>query len=149
MNEKQMTTKRTETQQSRTRFEETMPTTTPVMRKSPSPEALRKSGCDYVRKQVAKMFENSQVKDHTNAYPRFRKEEMVMGKVLGEGGFGIVYEICSIKKEPLRSASDDNYEMEEQVREFIAQHCIRDGSVCRQVPQTKCHRRPNHIHQCH
>jgi serine/threonine protein kinase len=108
-----------------------MPTTTPVKKKSPSPEALRKAGCDYVRKQVAKFFENSQVKDHTNVYPRFRKEEVVMGKVLGEGGFGVVSEIRSIKKEPLRSASNDNYEMEEQERDFIAQHCIRDGGDAR------------------
>ena len=112
----------------------------PPLKKTPgqaNAEALRKAGCDYARKQVAKIFLNSNVEDHTDVYPRFLTAELVMGKVLGEGGFGVVHEIRSFKIEhdkrrgTTKKGDHEVDDLEHQEREFLAEHCIRDGGDAR------------------
>lgn len=108
----------------------------PHLKKTPpNAEALRKARCDYARKQVVKIFVNSNVKDHTDVYPRFEISELGMGKVLGKGGFGVVNEIRSLKivhdKRGKKKGDNEVDDVEEQAREFIAEHCIRDGGDAR------------------
>ena len=72
---------------------------------------LRRKCCSYARKQVAKLFdETSGAGDHRTEFPCFEWSELVVGKVLGKGGFGTVREIKGIKlsapKGTLRAAPE-------------------------------------------
>jgi len=80
-------------------------------------------------------------KDQLEAIPKFVVEELTLGSVLGKGGFGTVKEIRSIKckaniggSTPAASPvhdKDDLWEQELQDKQFIADHCIRDGGDAR------------------
>jgi hypothetical protein len=56
---------------------------------------LRRKCCSYARKQVAKLFDETSGdgSDHRTEFPCFEWSELVVGKVLGKGGFGTVREI--------------------------------------------------------
>lgn len=45
---------------------------------------------EYARKYVAKGFKGNQIPDTTSQYPKFKLNEITVGKVLGKGGFGTV-----------------------------------------------------------
>jgi serine/threonine protein kinase len=105
-------------------------------------ERLRKAGAEYAEKQIAKTFEKSRIVDNACNYPKFSKEELTLGKVLGKGGFGTVYEVRGFeagksfdKTKLTRSLEDGNdcgvEQGEMESRKFIAEHCIRKGGDAR------------------
>jgi len=106
----------------------------------PSKESLRKHGSSFAQQKCDKLFANSQFEDHSNDFPKFKFEELEIGKFLGKGGFGTVKEVrafkIGVKHENLRpnrrgsgpdAVPDDGVES----RKFIAEHCIRNGGDAR------------------
>ena len=107
------------------------------------------SGKSYARKKVEEVFVGSAIANKVPHFPKFDKAECTLGKVLGKGGFGTVYEIKSFKINGKRvdqikeGFSDDldetQYDMghnadssrETRARMFIAQHCLRNNSDAR------------------
>lgn len=110
---------------------------TPAAKKKPPTDAaLCKAGKAYARKQVSAMFAKSNVVDRTDKFPEFQRNELVMGKVLGHGGFGIVKEIRGFHinvppKKPGKKTDEDVEIKEEHWKEFIAEHCLRNGGDAR------------------
>eukprot|EP00339_Tiarina_fusa_P014104 CAMPEP_0117026072 /NCGR_PEP_ID=MMETSP0472-20121206/19193_1 /TAXON_ID=693140 ORGANISM="Tiarina fusus, Strain LIS" /NCGR_SAMPLE_ID=MMETSP0472 /ASSEMBLY_ACC=CAM_ASM_000603 /LENGTH=419 /DNA_ID=CAMNT_0004732957 /DNA_START=74 /DNA_END=1333 /DNA_ORIENTATION=- len=107
-----------------------------------SKESLRKAGKTYAEKTIKKTFENSKVLDNAINFPTFSKQEITLGKVLGKGGFGTVYEVRGFEAgkptKPLRKSvtigdEDDSFHSEEgmESRKFIADHCVRTGGDAR------------------
>lgn len=142
-------------------------------------ERIRKTGIEFARKAIDKLFERSKILDssvrwlgwvffvesflkmflnlisffrsHQDEYPKFTKDSIKFGKVLGKGGFGTVYEclsfdanlksnkVSSSSSTGLRRASsskdfsdEDEVEQEQkESRQFIADHCIRKGGDAR------------------
>jgi hypothetical protein len=104
----------------------------------PKPEALRKAGGDYAKKKCKGLFANSQCDDLVDQFPQFTTEELQLGKFLGKGGFGTVKEVrafsttggvnqSSKKTGSPDPVADDGLEN----RQFIADHCIRNGGDAR------------------
>ena len=97
-----------------------------------TPES-RARACAHAQKTVAKTFEGSHVQDNKSLFPRFRKDELTHGKLLGKGAFGTVYEIKSFDpsntQQKRSNDGDDAGGLES--RQFIAKHCIREGGDAR------------------
>jgi serine/threonine protein kinase len=105
----------------------------------PSKEQVSK----YVARAVKKVFDGSAIADNTAEYPKFQFDEMKLGKVLGKGGFGTVYEVRAFATDQgsfaLRSnRSHRKLQMDDEVafgeaesRQFIAAHCLRNGGDAR------------------
>jgi serine/threonine protein kinase len=100
--------------------------------------AIIKASQEFARKQVAKKFAlTSGVENNTDNFPKFEKSELVMGKLLGKGGFGTVLEIRGFKvdgvsskaagKKGMRDSEADGMES----KRFIAEHCLRNGGDAR------------------
>jgi serine/threonine protein kinase len=106
-------------------------------------------GKEQGRQAVAKVFANSNITNRVGEYPKFQITELKLGKLLGKGGFGSVFEVRAfvlsgqkvvIQK---RGFSDDLDETEydndlgndtkrqADARMFIAQHCLRNNSDAR------------------
>jgi serine/threonine protein kinase len=100
------------------------------------------------RQFVAKVFANSHIVNRVGEYPKFQLAELQLGKLLGKGGFGSVFEIRAFVVSGQKVAtqakgfSDDLDETEylydchdskrqEDARMFIAQHCLRNNSDAR------------------
>lgn len=106
-----------------------------------SKEALRTAGKGYARKIIDQTFATSEIIDRSETFPAFAKEELTLGKVLGKGGFGTVYEIRAFAsgdgKGTLHASlkgGDPDEEVaagEMESRKFIADHCIRKGGDAR------------------
>ena len=84
------------------------------------------------KEKVAQTEANSALfdKEMLDAIPKFSKEELTLGKVLGKGGFGTVTEVRSISVTSSTSDSkkpDGAEDREYQDRAFIAKHAIREG----------------------
>ena len=82
------------------------------------------------------MFADSDVVDKTEQFPTFQRKELGMGKVLGHGGFGIVNEIrcfhINVPQKKPGKKSEEDVELEgEHWKEFIAEHCLRNGGDAR------------------
>jgi len=99
---------------------------------------LRKAGKPFALKQIEKAFTGSKIKDNSSTYPQFDFNEVTLGKVLGKGGFGTVYEIRGFEagKQAKASADDDDDDSDSppgqiESRQFIAEHCIRKGGDAR------------------
>ena len=107
------------------------------------------AGKEYARTKIKEVFAGSSIADNVPLFPKFEKTECTLGKVLGKGGFGTVYEIKSFKingekvKQSNKGFSDDleetQYDLgnsgdstrESRARMFIAQHCLRNNSDAR------------------
>lgn len=79
------------------------------------------------KEKVAQTEANSALfdKEMLDAIPKFSREELTLGKILGKGGFGTVTEVTSISV-----SSSDTYGAEDREykdRAFIAKHAIREG----------------------
>ncbi|CAJ1951850.1 unnamed protein product [Cylindrotheca closterium] len=94
-------------------------------------EKVRKAGAEFAAKQIEKLFKKSKIVDSSDIFPKFSKEEIKLGKVLGKGGFGTVYECLSFgaKSKPSNAVPDAEDQMES--RKFIADHCIREDGDAR------------------
>jgi serine/threonine protein kinase len=116
----------------------------PTKQAQPSPEALRKAGKDYARKQIKMIFADSNAEDLSEAFPRFSLSECELGKILGKGGFGTVSEVRGFRLQEIESNSkrlgngysglrsedavaDDGIES----RTFLAEHCLRNSGDAR------------------
>jgi serine/threonine protein kinase len=92
-------------------------------------QRIRDSGKEYAKKRYVGYFVDSSIADKAGTYPKFEKEQLKLGKVLGKGGFGTVYEVQGIQ---LIDDDDDNKnktndeESSPEERQFIADHCLRD-----------------------
>jgi serine/threonine protein kinase len=119
--------------------------TAPAKAQTPAEkERIKSHGKTYAEKNVDTMFAKSNIKDKSGEFPKFSKQEMKLGKILGKGGFGTVYEVrgfeagkaVPIKKgrsnRNLHGDNDDEVQMGEmENRKFIADHCLRSNNDAR------------------
>ena len=54
---------------------------------------IKLAGKEYAKKKYNEYFVESSISDNAGTFPKFDKEQLSLGKVLGKGGFGTVYEI--------------------------------------------------------
>lgn len=100
-------------------------------------QKLRDAGKKYAEKHIKTTFEGSHIDDRTGQFPKFAKKEVSLGKVLGKGGFGTVYEVRGFeagRPSKIKVASDEDAEVgagEMESRKFISDHCIRKGGDAR------------------
>ncbi|KAL7469906.1 hypothetical protein ACHAXS_010154 [Conticribra weissflogii] len=90
----------------------------------------------YATEKVESMKANSMLfcDDSLATIPTFSLDELVLGKVLGKGGFGTVNEIRGFKCSGPAVHEKDDCDSEDQMfqdKKFIADHCIRDGGDAR------------------
>lgn len=103
----------------------------------PNKQGLRDAGKQYAEKQIKTTFEASRIDDNTDQFPKFEKKEVALGKVLGKGGFGTVYEVRGFvagRPSISNGVSDEDAEVgagEMESRKFISEHCIRKGGDAR------------------
>lgn len=76
-------------------------------------------GLQYAKDKYAEYFEDSSVADNISTFPTFARSDLTLGKVLGKGGFGTVYEIRGVKIDDKLSSDEGK---------FIAKHCLREDS---------------------
>lgn len=128
-----------------------------------SQEALRLEACECARRTHQELFENSSIPDRSRDYPKFARNEIRLGNMLGKGGFGTVYEVLgfdidhqpqmkrtsSIRRLFGAKKTEPDAELlrgEMQSRKFIAKHCIRNGGDARYaVKQLSSNIVSNHI----
>jgi serine/threonine protein kinase len=113
-------------------------------------EELRSSTVgDYAQKLHEEEFKNSQIPDKSSDLPQFDTQEVLSGKVLGKGAFGMVHEIRGFQIQRTSSTSssmgvpcDSNHsnpiDVDDEVApgnvescKFIAKHCFRNGGDAR------------------
>jgi serine/threonine protein kinase len=70
--------------------------------------------------------------DQSDSYPHFSRREVQLGRILGEGGFGIVYEVARFQLQDddsnnnaKESSSSSPSSPKSDGRLFLAEHCIR------------------------
>jgi serine/threonine protein kinase len=86
---------------------------------------IRDSAKEYAKEKYVGYFVDSSIADKAGTYPKFDKEQLKLGKVLGKGGFGTVYEVRGIQLiDDNKNKINDESSPEEC--KFIADHCIRD-----------------------
>ena len=91
-------------------------------------QRIRDSGKEYAKKRYVGYFVDSSIADQAGTYPKFDKEQLKLGKVLGKGGFGTVYEVRGIQlidDDDNKNKTNDDASFPEE-RKFIADHCLRD-----------------------
>jgi serine/threonine protein kinase len=104
----------------------------------PNKESLRTAGAAYAQREIAKTFANSKILDNWGNFPKFTKKEMTLGKILGKGKFGTVYEVRGFEggKSSMKDVSSRSLKLEQddevghgetENRRFIADHCMRNG----------------------
>jgi serine/threonine protein kinase len=120
-----------------------MPAPPPISKhgSSSGSEGLRKAGKEFARKEINITFAKSKIFDNSNNFPKFSKEELSLGKILGKGGFGTVYEVRGFNagskpaggKRGGKGAQDDAEVLDGEMenRNFISEHCIRNGGDSR------------------
>ena len=117
-------------------------------------ERLKTAGKAFAEKSVDEAFVGSSIQNKSSELPHFTKDELKLGKKLGSGAFGSVFEVKGFDatgkpkiSSSLRKMSkmptnfrnnsdliDDDPELEGgeiQYREFIAEHCIRGNGDSR------------------
>jgi len=80
---------------------------------------IKDVGKEYAKKKYDQRFLNSTIANKVGTFPKFDKEQLTLGKVLGKGGFGTVYEVRGV-----RVVNDGSSTQKEC--QFIADHCLRD-----------------------
>lgn len=109
-------------------------------------------GKDFARSEMTRSFKGSAIADRVQEYPRFELSEVQLGKVLGRGGFGTVFEITNFfidgvkvkpnKKPNSKARSSNEFDINlgdfsdsegggNESRLFIAEHCLRNNSDAR------------------
>jgi serine/threonine protein kinase len=101
---------------------------------------LRAAIKGFATLRIEKVFEHSNIKDNSANFPQFDLEEITLGKVLGKGGFGTVYEVRGFTiKDAHYEETAPNEEMAPgamESREFIVKHCVRQGGDARYTLKT-------------
>jgi hypothetical protein len=111
---------------------------------------MKNAGKEFAAKNVAETFAKSTIHDNSNDFPKFDKTELKLGKVLGKGGFGTVYEVRGFDATTKKASSavdkivahtqnlihhreeDDEVNAGEiESRKFIAEHCLRHNGDAR------------------
>lgn len=90
-------------------------------------EKVKEAGIEYARKKHEKYFADSTIRDNSEDFPTFSKDQLKLGQVLGKGRFGTVYEVDGITTANL--AHDEKWEIDE--RQFIHDHFRRDNGDSR------------------
>lgn len=110
-----------------------------------SSEAMRMSACEMARRMYVRDFGgngNHRISEETRKLPKFKQEEITKGRLLGRGGFGVVFEVTRFDipigqtltaKQLERTESPSLYDQEivachqsaTEGRMFIAEHCHR------------------------
>ena len=62
-------------------------------KKANEKQRLKDAGKKYAQTKVQESFEQSHIEDKSSNYPQFQLSEVSLGKILGKGGFGTVYEV--------------------------------------------------------
>eukprot|EP00529_Nitzschia_sp_RCC80_P023815 CAMPEP_0113498982 /NCGR_PEP_ID=MMETSP0014_2-20120614/31492_1 /TAXON_ID=2857 /ORGANISM="Nitzschia sp." /LENGTH=460 /DNA_ID=CAMNT_0000393101 /DNA_START=115 /DNA_END=1497 /DNA_ORIENTATION=+ /assembly_acc=CAM_ASM_000159 len=124
-------------------------------------QRLKDAGAKYAKTNVEKSFADSNIQDKSGEFPKFTKSELSLGKVLGKGGFGTVYEVRAFDASKTNSSNTDkklsegasrtalqkaastrgsfmgridDEEVEQnqmESRKFIAGHCLRKSGEAR------------------
>jgi hypothetical protein len=121
-------------------------------------QRLKDAGAKYAQKNVEADFADSNIADKSGNFPKFFKSELTLGKILGKGGFGTVYEVRGFdasssnaeqqtatgattttlqravsERGTVRGKVDDVELQADQMesRKFIAEHCVRNSGVAR------------------
>mmetsp|Transcript_16661 Transcript_16661/g.38457 ORF Transcript_16661/g.38457 Transcript_16661/m.38457 type:complete len:403 (+) Transcript_16661:120-1328(+) len=74
---------------------------------------------EHARKTYVESFKESSVADNIDAFPKFDKGQLKLGKVLGTGAFGTVHEVRGVKVDNERNSDEG---------QFIADHCLRENT---------------------
>lgn len=131
----------------------TTTTTATTSTKAAEIQRQKEAGKKYADKTVTKTFAESNINDHSMGFPKFDKSEVTLGKILGKGGFGTVYEVRGFKADFKRISSARKLAMstrnlltnldradiddeevkvgEMESRKFISDHCLRNNGDAR------------------
>jgi len=85
---------------------------------------IREVGKQWAKDTYAEHFFESSIADNSGFFPGFGRDQLKLGKVLGKGGFGTVYEVRGVAINNDDKNSTKNFEE----AKFIANHCIREKS---------------------
>lgn len=98
-------------------------------------DELRRKCCSYARKQVGQLFESSNITDQSESIPKFQWSELVLGKVLGKGGFCIVHEIKAfhLADKPMMQQNVAGL-----IRHFSLRQAANHRSALKPLPGTSC-----------
>lgn len=80
---------------------------------------VKVAGLKWAKNKYHEYFVESAVADHSSSFPKFRKDQLNLGKVLGKGGFGTVYEVRGIQMDGDGNNNDSE-------AHFIAGNCLRE-----------------------
>ncbi|VEU44681.1 unnamed protein product [Pseudo-nitzschia multistriata] len=83
-------------------------------------DPVKKAGVEWAKKNHFAKFVESKIVDNSDAYPKFDKAQLNLGKVLGKGGFCTVYEVRGVDVANRRRLSQEADEAQ-----FIAENCLR------------------------
>jgi len=86
-------------------------------------EKVQVAGMKYAEKKTTLFFTDSNIASNLDDFATFNRDQLKLGKVLGKGRFGTVYEVMDITLAP-KQASDDTWLIEE--RQFIHDHVRRE-----------------------
>lgn len=86
-------------------------------------EKVKAAGIKYAERKAQAFFEDSTIADNLDDFATFDRDQLKLGKALGKGRFGTVYEVMDIKVAP-KEPSDDQWLCEE--RQFIHDHVRRE-----------------------
>lgn len=89
---------------------------------APELDDARLQGIENARKLYAHYFAKSSIADNSAKFPKFDRDQLKLGKILGKGGFGTVYEVKQVYV---------NGKGEKDERQFISEHCVRESGDCR------------------
>lgn len=97
---------------------------------------IRSASKVHAAKRIEYLFSDSNIKDNSSNFPKFDLNEVTLGKILGTGGFGTVYEVRGFEAGKTAKAATqvDDEELGPggmESRQFIADHCIRKGGDSR------------------
>jgi serine/threonine protein kinase len=102
----------------------------------PSTQSERQRLAKHARQEYEAAYADSGIEDASNKFPKFWMDELTIGKILGKGGFGTVYEVRAFDtsaESPTPSHQDDAgygknikdvHALES--RQFISKHCLRE-----------------------
>lgn len=84
---------------------------------------IKLAGIEYAEKKHTEYFIESSIADNASTFPKFDKQQLNLGKVLGKGGFSTVYEVREVQ------VVDSSCETKTTTDEcqFIADHCLRES----------------------